>query len=115
MHAASFQEVLQKVWLEAPPGRLPAREQAKARALRALWTESGRDEHGMKAYIAGKLTKQGGGPPTSEAVRQLLDKIDDDPEWFPEKSAQERGPGPNSSATPNSLNQTVRGCCLNLG
>ena len=82
MNAGSFQEDLRKLWLEAPPGKLAAREQAKAWALREMWVESGKSEHGMKAYIAGKLTRQGSGPPTSEAVRQLLEKMDGDPEWF---------------------------------
>ena len=40
----------------------------------------------MKTYIAGKLKKQGGGTPSSEAVRRFFEKVDADDDWFPGKA-----------------------------
>jgi hypothetical protein len=40
----------------------------------------------MKTYSAGKLKKQGGGNPSSEAVKQFFEKVDDDADWFPGKA-----------------------------
>ncbi len=40
----------------------------------------------MKTYIAGNLKKQGGGAPSSEAVRRFLEKVDADDDWFPGKA-----------------------------
>ena len=40
----------------------------------------------MKTYIAGKLKKQGGGEPSSEAVRRFFEKVDADTDWFPGKA-----------------------------
>ena len=82
------QELLRQAWLEGRAGCLAAREQAKAWALREVWKDSGKGDHGMKTYIAGKLTKQGGRkPPTSEAIRQFFEKIDADADWFPGKGS----------------------------
>ena len=57
---AQKQELLRTLWLEAKSGALTAREQAKAWALREAWRDSGKTEHGMCTYIAGKLTKTDG-------------------------------------------------------
>ena len=40
----------------------------------------------MKTYIAGKLEKQGGGKPSSEAVRRFFERVDADTDWFPGKA-----------------------------
>ena len=39
----------------------------------------------MHAFIAGKIRKANGEHPTRSAVKQLLDKIAADEEWFPGK------------------------------
>ena len=41
--------------------------------------------YGMYAWIAEELTKAGGGAPTTQPVKELLAKIDEDGEWFPGK------------------------------
>ena len=67
--ADSRQALLRSAWLDAKDGSLSGREQAKAWALREVWKHDGKADHGMQTYIAGKLKKQGGGAPSSEAVR----------------------------------------------
>ncbi len=42
-------------------------------------------EHNRK-----KVRKAGGGHPTGDAVKQLLDKVDEDGDWFPGKHYGER-------------------------
>ena len=69
---AQKQELLRALWLEAKSGALPAREQARAWALREAWKDSGKAEYGMLTYIAGKLTKTDGQAPQSEAVKKVL-------------------------------------------
>ena len=87
--ANSQQEQLRSAWLVGKEGCLPGREQAKAWALREVWRESGKTDYGMHAYIAGKLTKQGGDSPERGAVRKFFDKIDADDDWFPGKGNYE--------------------------
>ena len=84
--ANSSQELLRSAWLDAKDGSLSGREQAKACALRELWKDSGKADHGMKSYVAGKLRKKGGGCPSREAVRRFFEKVDADDEWFPGKA-----------------------------
>ena len=72
---AQKQELLRALWLEAKSGALPAREQARAWALREAWKDSGKAEYGMLTYIAGKLTKTDGQAPQSEAVKSSLRKL----------------------------------------
>jgi hypothetical protein len=67
--AESTQDALRSAWLDAKEGSLSGKEQAKAWAMREIWRDADKAEHGMKTYIAGKLKKQGGGAPSSEAVR----------------------------------------------
>ena len=90
LDGAQKQEVLRTLWLEAKTGALPAREQAKAWALREAWRDSGKAEHGMLTYIAGKLIKSDGEAPQSEAVKKLFGKIDGDDDWFPGKANYEK-------------------------
>eukprot|EP00973_Karenia_brevis_P024701 3406376-Karenia_brevis.AAC.1 len=58
----------------------------------------------MHAYIAGKVTKVGGGHPSREAVRQLLSKMDADPSWYPGKK---EGSTPGPASVISGTNQTV--------
>ena len=82
----SKQDMLRSAWLGAKEGSLSGKEQAKAWALREIWRDADEADHGMKTYIAGKLKKQGGGAPSSEAVRQFFEKVDADDAWFPGKA-----------------------------
>ena len=84
--AESKQDMLRSAWLDAKEGSLSGKEQAKAWALREIWRDAGKADHGMKTYISGKLKKQGGGAPSSEAVRQFFEKVDADDAWFPGKA-----------------------------
>ena len=83
--AESKQDVLRSAWLDAKDGSLSGREQAKAWALREIWRDAGKADHGMKMYVASKLKKQGGGAPSASAVRQFFEKVDADDDWFPGK------------------------------
>ena len=65
------------LWKKAKRGRLSPLMQAKA------W---GLSEAGVPPVeIAAKLTKGGGGAPSREAVRRLLERIEEDPGWYPGK------------------------------
>ncbi len=93
------QALLRRAWTEAREGNLSAVSQAKAWALREVWRDAGKGEHGLKTYVAGKLQKAGGtDPPTSAAVHLLFQKMDEDEEWFPGKSSQEKF-GPDRGLT----------------
>ena len=81
----SVQDTLQKLWLHGKVGGLCAREQLKAWALREAWMDGKPGTFGMNTWIAERLTKMGGGRPTSAAVKELLGKIDNDEDWFPGK------------------------------
>ncbi len=83
--AESKQDMLRSAWLDAKDSSLSGNEQAKAWALREIWRDAGKADHGMKSYIAGKLKKQGASAPTSEAVRTFFEKVDADDDWFPGK------------------------------
>ena len=85
----SRQDLLRSAWLDAKDGSLSAREQAKAWALREIWKDSGKADYGMKTFIAGKLKKEGGGSPSSEAMTCFFDKVDVDDDWFPGKGNYE--------------------------
>ena len=70
------QASLKNLWLHGNAGCLSAREQLKAWALREAWKEHNDGTYGMYAWIAEKLTKAGGGVPTTQSVKDLLTKID---------------------------------------
>ena len=84
--ADSKQALLRSTWLDAKDGSLSGREQAKAWALREVWKDDDKADHGMLTYIAGKLKKKDGGSPCSNAVKQLFVKVDADADWFPGKA-----------------------------
>ena len=44
--AESSQDLLRSAWLEGKDGGLPGREQAKAWALREMWRDAGKADHG---------------------------------------------------------------------
>ena len=89
---------VQQAWLSGVEDRLCAREQAKAWALREVWKQDGKKPYGLHAFVASKVkkTKNGkpcGAHPTSAAIQQLFDRIDNDPDWYPGKQSEEkRGP-----------------------
>ena len=83
--AESKQALLRSAWLDAKSGSLSGREQAKAWALREVWKDDDKPDHGMLIYIARKLKKKGGGSPSSSAVFQFFAKADADDAWFPGK------------------------------
>ena len=89
---AQQQDALRAAWLDAPCGCLSAWSQARAWALREYWREDKDSEYGMLAFIAGKLSKSGGGKPSPQAVGQFFAKVDADTSWFPGKlEGQQRG------------------------
>ena len=77
---------MRSAWLDAKDGSLSGREQAKAWALKEIWKGDDRPKHGMLIYIAGKLKKKGGGPPSCPALHQFFAKVDADDDWFPGKT-----------------------------
>ena len=84
------QDAMQKFWLHGKAGGLSAREQLKAWALREAWMDAKTGKFGVNTWIAERLTKIGGGRPTSAAVSQLLAKIDNDEDWYPGKQYGEK-------------------------
>ena len=86
----AVQDTLQKLWLHGKNGGLCAREQLKAWALREAWMDGKPGTFGMNTWIAERLTKMGGGRPTSAAVKELLGKIDNDEDWYPGKQYGEK-------------------------
>ena len=91
---------LHDAWLAGPEGRLCGREQAKAWALREVWLAEGKPRHGMPAFVAERVRKTASGKPgreapTSAAMREFFQKVDEDKGWFPGKRSQKRyGPEP---------------------
>ena len=106
------QELLRQAWLKGKDGYLPAREQAKAWALREVWKQMGKADHGMKTFIASKVKKQGGGNPSSEAIRQFFEKIDADREWFPGKADYENQGAP--SVMTGTSRAAIARCAMNM-
>ena len=88
--AMSAQASLEDLWLGGKAGGLSAREQLKAWALREAWREHNDGGYGMHAWIAERLTKNGGGQPTNNSVREFLDKVDAGDDSFPGKQYGEK-------------------------
>ena len=84
------QSDLEELWLGGHGGSLCALEQAKVWALREVWRADGKVNYGMCAFIATKVLKNDGKHPTRQAVRQLLERIDNDKAWFPGKQYGEK-------------------------
>ena len=118
---AEKQDLLSQVGLEGKAGSLPAREQAKAWALREVRRESGKSEHGMPTYIAGKLQKTDAAgklpttrqeSPSPDAVKKLFDTVDEDDEWHPGKSTYENTGAPALLSKANRA--VIANCAMNM-
>ena len=89
---------LEQLWLSAPEGKLCAREQAKAWALRHVWLQAGNGQHGLYSYVAERVQKMkdgkpNGGHPVPNSVKDFFEKVDADPNWYPGKHTDTpRGP-----------------------
>ena len=67
----------------------------KAWALREAQKDLGGEDEVCHQKIAERVTKVGGGHPSREAIRRFLERVDDDPEWYPGKIyGKRRGPQP---------------------
>ena len=68
--------------------------------LREAWRAEGKkDQAGLRLHVAGFLQKSlggkpRGGSPSAQAVGQLFQRMDDDPDGFPGKGYAEATPGP---------------------
>ena len=96
-------------WTDGPDGRLCAREQAKAWALREVWQEQGNATYGLLPFVSCRVRKTKNGKPTGDhpteaALHQFFEKVDADPDWYPGKhNGETRGPkrllrGPKQTA-----------------
>ena len=86
---------LESLWKEGRDGALSPLEQMRAWALRTAQRDIGGDKAVNLEKIADRVTKVGGGHPTREAIRQFLERVDADPEWYPGKTYRKR-PGPQA-------------------
>ena len=86
---------LERLWKEGRDGALSPLEQMRAWALRTAQRDIGGDKAVNLEKIADRVTKVGGGHPTREAIRQFLERVDADPEWYPGKNYRKR-PGPQA-------------------
>ena len=68
---------------------MSGKSQAKAWALREVWRDDKKPNYGMLPYICSKVKKVGGGHPSTSAMSQFFEKIDDDADWFPGKVTRE--------------------------
>ena len=77
---------LQSLWKEGREGALSPLEQMRAWALREAQKDLGGEEAVNRQKIADRVTKVGGGHPSREAIRKFLDRVDEDPDWYPGKN-----------------------------
>ena len=82
---------LKDLWKDGKEGCLSPLEQCRAWALREVYREEEVPEKKLYTKVASKLTKIGGGQPTSRAVLLLFDKVDNDDDWYPGKVQEGRG------------------------
>ena len=82
--------------MEGRKGALCPLEQMRAWALRVTQRDLLGGEGAVNyAAIADRVTKVGGGHPGRDAIRQFLDRVDADPDWYPGKNYRTRsGPAP---------------------
>ena len=87
---------LESLWKEGRKGALCPLEQMRAWALRVTQRDLLGGEGAVNyAAIADRVTKVGGGHPGRDAIRQFLDRVDADPDWYPGKNYKTRsGPAP---------------------
>ena len=65
------QASLKALWLRGNAGCLSAREQLKVWALRESWKEYNEGVYGMYSWISERVTKVGGGAPTTNSVKAI--------------------------------------------
>ena len=104
--AASRQKLLQEAWLGGCEGTMSAQTQARAWALREAWKdEHGEKIYGMLSHIASKVytitpPRARKEHPSTSALHQLFQKMDQDSGWFPSKNYQTKhGPDPVINGT----------------
>ena len=85
---------LEDSWHAGKQGSLSPLEQSKAWALREVYRELKTPEKKLYTKVAKKLTKVGGGKPTSRAVLKLFAKVDNDDDWHPGKAEGGQGRKP---------------------
>ena len=85
---------LQDLWRTGKEGCLSPLEQSRAWALREVYREMEIPEKKLYTKIADKLTKIGGGQPSSRAVLKLFGKADSDDDWYPGRVKEGRGRKP---------------------
>ena len=117
MGETSQQDLLREAWLGGKEGSLPAREQAKAWALREVWRHEGKPEHGMKTFIAGKLKKfsvkkERRVAPSANAIGQFFDRVDADVHWYPGKANYEDCGAP--AAMSGQQRATLARCAMSM-
>ena len=98
---------LRHLWRDGRDGNLCALEQMRVWVLRDVLRDQGAPDYGLHVRIASQVTKIGGGCPSKEAIRMLLEKIDADRDWFPGKSYQQ------SHGPPRAINGTNRSIVAN--
>lgn len=64
----------------------PRRSKLKAWALREVWRDHGKPDHGMLTDIGGKVKKKSGSSPSPSAVFQFFAKVGADVAWLPGKA-----------------------------
>ena len=89
------QAQLRQSWNGSVDGRLCGREQAKAWALREVWRSEGKRDYGLFEFVASRIRKTRDGQPIGDhpstaAVLQLFQKMDDDPEWLSGKHSDKK-------------------------
>ena len=109
------QQRLAAYWLAAAPGTLCAWEQAKALAYR----EASKELHNGKvklAWVASKLTKQGGGSPQKGSLSEFFSKLDADPQWFHGNARRcETGPAARPDSSLAAMHCAVSDACQGTG
>ena len=83
---------LEQLWKAGRDGGLSPLDQVRVVAYRDAYNEVGLPPKSggpaLLGTIAKKVTKIGGGHPSNAATRQLLAKVDEDPEWYHGKRYQ---------------------------
>ena len=81
--AESKQDMLRSAWLDAEEGYLSGREQAKAWALREIWSKDGKGEYGMYSFIASKVKKTRNGKPNGPCFQDRATIVKSDAHgWY---------------------------------
>ena len=82
---SSTADSLEELWLGGREGTLSPLESLKAFAFYTVYVEQGVSEKTVFAKVAEKVTKLGGGQPGSDAIRKFIEKVQEDPNWYPGK------------------------------